>query len=403
MKLHELRQKRNTIATQMRALHEDISDNAWTDEQRTKWDGMTSETDNLDAQIKRSEKLEQNDQMFVENTQEERNEERNEESHEKRYGHAFDTFVRNGGNELDTEQRKLLNEVRAQSAGTDAKGGYTVPKEFRTEVIEKMKAFGGLASVCQILNTSNGQTIEWATSDGTTEEGELLGENAEATEGDVAFGTSNLGAKKLSSKIIRISNELLLDSGVNIQNILTSRIASRLGRGEAKYAVQGSGVGTPTQPKGLESSVTLSQVAAAVAGLSYDDLMNLKHKVDPSYRNGPSVRFGFNDNTFKAVKLLKDAQGRPLWLPSIAGVAPSTIDGDEFFIDQAIADLGASAKSAYYGDFNRFILRRVQYMVLRRLVERYAEFDQTGFLAFHRFDTVLEDTSAIATLSHPAS
>jgi HK97 family phage major capsid protein len=403
MKLHELRQKRNTIATQMRALHEDISDNAWTDEQRTKWDGMTAEADKLDAQIQRSEKLDQNDQNFVEDTQEERNEERNEETYDKRYGNAFDTFVRSGGGELNAEQRQLLNEVRAQSVGTDAKGGYTVPTEFRSEVIEKMKAFGGLASVCQVLNTTNGQTIEWATTDGTTEEGELLGENTEASEGDVAFGSANLGAKKLSSKIIRISNELLLDSGVNIQNILTSRIASRLGRGEAKFAVQGSGAGSPLQPKGLASSVTLSQSAAAVAAITYDDLVGLKHKVDPSYRNGPSVRYGFNDNTFKAVKLLKDSQGRPLWLPSIAGVAPSTIDGDEFFIDQAIADLGASAQSAYYGDFNRFILRRVQYMVLRRLVERYAEFDQTGFLAFHRFDTVLEDTSAIASLTHPAS
>ncbi len=37
-------------------------------------------------------------------------------------------------------------------------------------------------------------------------------------------------------------------------------------------------------------------------------------------------------------------------------------------------------------------------MILKRLVERYAEFDQTGFLAFHRFDCILEDTSAIKAL-----
>ena len=400
MKLHELRQKRNEIATQMRALHEDIKDAAWTDEQRTKWDGMTLEVDKLDGQVKRAETLQNNDQLFVEETQEARGEELNQDSSEKRYGHAFDTFVRNGGNELTSEQRQILNEVRAQSVGTDAKGGYTVPVEFRAEVVEKMKSYGGLASVCQILNTTNGQTIEWATTDGTSEEGELLGENAAADEADVTFGTANLGAKKLSSKVIRISNELLMDSGVNIQSLLTSRIASRLGRGEAKYAIQGTGTGTPVQPSGLNTSVTLTQAAGASAALTYDDLVNLKHKVDPSYRNGPSVRYGFNDTTFKAIKLLKDLDGRPLWLPSIAGVAPSTIDGDEFFIDQAISDIGIGNKSAFYGDMNRFILRRVQYMVLKRLVERYAEYDQTGFLAFHRFDTVLEDTSAIAALAH---
>ncbi|CDM90150.1 protein of unknown function [Xenorhabdus bovienii] len=42
------------------------------------------------------------------------------------------------------------------------------------------------------------------------------------------------------------------------------------------------------------------------------------------------------------------------------------------------------------GDFNRFIVRRVTYMTLRRLVERYADYDQTAFLAFHRFDCILK-------------
>ncbi len=51
------------------------------------------------------------------------------------------------------------------------------------------------------------------------------------------------------------------------------------------------------------------------------------------------------------------------------------------------------------GDFNRFIIRRVTYMELKRLVERYAEFDQVAFLAFHRFDCVLEDVAAIKALT----
>ncbi|EJD6358490.1 TPA: phage major capsid protein, partial [Escherichia coli] len=47
----------------------------------------------------------------------------------------------------------------------------------------------------------------------------------------------------------------------------------------------------------------------------------------------------------------------------------------------------------------RFIIRRVTYMELKRLVERYAEFDQVAFLAFHRFDCVLEDVAAIKALT----
>jgi len=127
-------------------------------------------------------------------------------------------------------------------------------------------------------------------------------------------------------------------------------------------------------------------------------MLALKHSIDPAYRNGPKFRWAFNDNTMKAISAMEDNQGRPLWLPDIVGVAPASVLNVPYVIDQAIDDIDAGKKFLYCGDFNRFILRRVTYMTLKRLVERYAEFDQTAFLAFHRFDCVLEDTAAIKAL-----
>lgn len=40
----------------------------------------------------------------------------------------------------------------------------------------------------------------------------------------------------------------------------------------------------------------------------------------------------------------------------------------------------------------------VSSMTLKRLVERYAEFDQTVFIAFNHFDCVLEDTASIKAM-----
>jgi HK97 family phage major capsid protein len=74
MKLHELKQKRNTIATDMRALNEKIGDNAWTDEQRTEWNKAKSELEALDERIAREEELRRQDQTYVdENEEEQRN------------------------------------------------------------------------------------------------------------------------------------------------------------------------------------------------------------------------------------------------------------------------------------------------------------------------------------------
>ncbi len=399
MKLHELKQKRNTIATEMRAIHERVGEGMMTEEQRTEWNKANTELEKLDEQIKREEQLRSLDQEFVDdNEQEQRNNSENDPEAAKveRRNLAFDRFVRSGFGELSTEEKQALKELRAQGTSPDEKGGYTVPTQMLNKIIDQMKAYGGIASVAQILNTSNGQDITWSTSDGTEEEGELLGENTAASEQDVEFGTAILGAKKLSSKIIRVSNELLQDSGVSIEAYLGSRIAQRIGRGEAKYLVKGTGAGTPLQPKGLDASVTGTVEASATFG--WKDINALAHKLDPAYRNGPKFRLAFNDDTLKNLKEMEDAQKRPLWLPSIAGVAPSTILGMQYVVDQAIDKMEAGKKFIFCGDFDRFILRRVTYMTLKRLVERYAEYDQTAFLAFHRFDCVLEDTSAIKAL-----
>lgn len=404
MKLHEMKQKRNTIASDMRALHEKIGDTTWTEEQRTQWSAAKSELDALDVRIAREGELRRQDQNYVDDNEKENRHQQDKDPANpdakagERRAAAFDRFLRHGFSELSAEERQAVKELRAQGTSPDVKGGYTVPTQMLNKIVDSMKAYGGIASVAQILNTSTGQDITWSTSDGTAEEGELLGENTETTEEDVTFGTAVLGAKKLSSKIIKVSNELLQDSGVDIEAYLASRIGQRIGRGEAKYLVQGTGAGTPVQPKGLVASVTGTVNTASAAAFTWQEMNKLKHAIDPAYRGGPKFRWAFNDSTLQVIEEMVDDQKRPLWLPDVVGGTPATILNVPYVIDQAIDGIAAGKKFAFLGDFDRFIVRRITYMTLKRLVERYAEYDQTAFLAFHRFDCVLEDTAAIKAL-----
>ncbi|MTI12045.1 phage major capsid protein [Sansalvadorimonas verongulae] len=399
MTLHELRQKRKTLADEMRKLHSDIGEDTWSEEQRGKWSTMKKDLDGLEDQIKREEELRDLDQRFVDNHEDDHEERRNggqEETAEKRQAKAFEAFIREGLGEMDPELRSVIREMRAQGTDPDSKGGFTVPVEFQSRVIERMKAYGGLANIANVITTSDGRSMEWATTDGTAEEGELLGENTAAGEGDVNFGMESLGAKKLSSKVIRLSNELLQDSGVSIESLLVNRLAMRLGRGEAKYLVNGSGAGTPVQPKGLATSVT-GFTTTAGATMVWQDFNALKHSVDPAYRNS-TCRWLFNDSTLQEASELVDTNGRPLWVPGLSSDAPATFLGHAYQVDQAVAEAAANAQFAYFGDFNAFIVRRVAGMFIKRLVERYAEYDQTGFIGFHRFDCLLEDAEAIKGL-----
>ncbi len=109
MKLHEMKQKRNTIAKDMRALHEKIGDNAWTDEQRAEWNRAKAELDALDEQIAREEELRRQDQAYVdESGPEERqnNEAENgKKAVEEKRAAAFNRFLRAGFAELNAEER----------------------------------------------------------------------------------------------------------------------------------------------------------------------------------------------------------------------------------------------------------------------------------------------------------
>ena len=91
------------------------------------------------------------------------------------------------------------------------------------------------------------------------------------------------------------------------------------------------------------------------------------------------------------LKKIKDSQGRPLFLPGFAMKEPDTIKGIPFKINQDMPVLSANAKVVLYGDFKTYMIRRVAGTQVMRLTERYADFNQTAFVAFQRWDGNLLD------------
>lgn len=321
----------------------------------------------------------------------------------KKYDRAFDLWARHGMERLDTEQRTVIRdaEKRAQSAGTDTEGGFTVPEGFAGFVTERRLQFGafrraaGSAIGPTLLATGSGNNLPFPTLDDTGNVGAILGENLVDSEQDLVFGEIVLEAFKYTSNIIRVSEELLQDTEVPLEEIIGRNFGIRLGRITNSHYVTGTGT---AQPQGITVAATIQQAAASSTAIAVADLINVKHSVDPAYRITPA--YLFHDLTFRDLKLLEDTTNRPLWQPALGAEAPATIDGDPYIIDNDMPQIASGNRSVIYGMLSGYTIREVLALSMKRLVERYAEFHQVGFVAIMRADSDLIDTNSVAVLQH---
>jgi HK97 family phage major capsid protein len=408
----ELREKQAQIVAEARAALAEIKNDtaeARVAELEGQHDRAMAEYDKLEARIAREEKLAEREAAI--NAADDRRplgENRSvkpgdEKDKDERHATAFRSYLRNGLDGMEVEERKALRELRAQAAGTDNAGGYTVPQGFSNELVVSLKAWGPMLDpgVVRQIVTATGNQVDWPTLNDTANKGYRLSENAAATnEGDLVFGNKNLDAYKYASGPILVSSELIQDSAFDIEQIVRDAMAERIGRKVNEDLTIGDGTG---DPNGI-GTASVKGADAAVSAINFDNLVDLVHSMDPAYRKDPSVKFMFNDPTLKSLRKVKDLEGNYIWQPADARTAqPSSILSYGYEINQDMASVGVSTKSVLFGAFNRYIVRRVREIAIRRLVERYAEFDQVGFIGFARFDGELMDSAAVKHLLHAAS
>jgi HK97 family phage major capsid protein len=305
---------------------------------------------------------------------------------EAQYTEAFRTYALRGHAALRPEQRALLEKRTPQSTSGTA-GGYTIAEAFSGELEVALKQYGGVRQAARAMTTDTGATMPWPTVDDTSNIGRLLGENSQVQAGPMTFSVVNFGAYKFSSDSVLVSEELLQDSAFDLNSFIGAALGERLGRVTNNYFTTGTGT---SQPQGVVTFAAQGVVSTAAVGtyvIGWEDLVALEHSVDPAYRASASARWMLNDSTLRDLKLITDQEDRPIWLPGIATREPDTILGYQYTINQSMASQGALAKPLLFGDFSKFVIRDVRGVTLLRLVERYADYHQIGFLAFLRADS----------------
>jgi HK97 family phage major capsid protein len=351
------------------------------------------------------------------------------ERHKSQHDRVFSKYIRNGMGALDSDERNLMQFIpngsgagiqNTMSTTTGSQGGYLIPQGFSEMLEEAKKWFGGIDGIVGKFETETGNPFPWPTINDTTNKGRIIGQNVQVTETDFAFGQVMFNAYIGSSDLVLIPLALIQDSFFDLDALTARLLGTRLGRLFNNKCTVGTGSSEPT-------GIVTAAVAAGninqfpsgeTASITYNDLVNTEHAVDPAYRYDASTRFMFSDAMLKLLKKLVDGQSRPLWQPGLTssfregagvqagqggvqtpggGPMPSIL-GYPYIVNQDMAAPGTSGSpvtgnySLLFGALNTFKVRQVSGgTTVLRLAERYADFLQVGFVGYQRFDSQLVD------------
>ena len=424
MTLKEMRERQAKIVAEARERLDQI--NATTDEARAReleaqHDAAMAEYDRLEKQIEREEKLAALEQRSEETRARQRpipgeGAARGQDNGEQvTYRSAFYKLFAVGGDpsELSNEERAVLRagvqrdaEFRTQttSGGGGAAGGYTVPTELSTQIIRSMVAWGPMydEDIATTMNTTSGGPIDLPTVNDTGVTAEAHTEGAPLTDDggkDVTFGKKTLNAYVFDTEFVRFSRELAQDSIFNMEQLLGSLLGERLGRIANSQLTVGTG---SSAPNGIVTASSLGKTSASATAITWDEIIDLEHSVDPAYRVSPKARYMFNDNTLSVVRKLKDGDGNYLWQNGdVQKGVPASFNGRPYSINQAMDSIAAGKKVMLFGDFSKYFVRKVGSPVIGVMRERF--WPDLGIAGLIRFDGELGDTAAVKHLITAAS
>lgn len=430
MTLRELQEKRERLVAEARERLNQITDD--TDDARraeleAQHDAAIAELDKLDAEINRRLRLEEAERRGSEfeermNRGDSRRPRGNGEAGgvddgdggAPSYRDAFHAMLRSNmqmGDPLTAEQRAVLRagyqqvENRAQTT-TNAEGGYTVPEEMMSVIIRSMAAWGPMydEDVATVLTTVGGGRMTMPTvNDTAVTAGAAPAEGTTLTDDggkDVTFGERTLDAYSFDTEWIRVSLELAQDSIFAMEALLGDLLGERLGRIANLQLTTGTG---SNAPNGIVTASSLGKTAAATNAITWNEIFDLEHSVDPAYRVGPKVRYMFNDSMLLAMRKLTDGDGNYLWQAgNVQAGIPSTFNGRPYSVNQAMESLAAAKKVMLFGDFSKYYVRKVGQPLIGAISDKdfWPGFGVAGYV---RFDGELGDTAAVKHLITAAS
>lgn len=296
-------------------------------------------------------------------------------------GRASDEYKAGMLMALRTNFKQISNVLQE---GVDADGGYLVPEEYDSRLIQTLEEENIMRKLSTRITTSGEHKINIAA---TKPAAAWIEEGAALTFGDATFSQILLDAHKLHVAI-KVTEELLYDNAFGLENYIIDQFGKALANAEEDAFLNGTGVG---QPLGLFADKGGGTVANTVTALTTDAAIGLVYALKRPYRKNAS--FIINDQLIAQLRTLKDNNGAYMWQPALTAGEPDKFLGYDVYTSQY-----APSNAIAFGDYKYYNIGDRGTRSFKQLNELFAGNGMIGYVAKERVDGKLILPEAVQIL-----
>ena len=303
-------------------------------------------------------------------------------------GRASDAYKNAMVNALRSNFRQVSNVL---VEGTDSAGGYLVPAEWDSRLIEALEHENIVRSLGTVITTSGERKINVAASKPAAS---WVEEGGELVFSDASFDQKILDAYKLSVAV-KVSEELLADNQYDLEGFLIRSFGAAIAAAEEESFLVGDGNSKPT---GLFHPTQGGQIGITTAGnaITADEVLDLIYKLKRPYRT--KAAFITSDSTLAQIRKLKDGTGQYIWQPALTAGEPDRLLGFPVYTSQFVPAIAAGQPVMAFGDLSYYNIGDRGTRSFAALHELYAGVGQVAFVAKERVDGKLILPEAVQVL-----
>lgn len=303
-------------------------------------------------------------------------------SDEPKTGRASDAYREGMLRALRTNFKQVSNVLQE---GVDADGGYLVPEEYDSRLIDVLSEENIMRRLGHIITTSGEHKINIAA---TKPAAAWIEEGGALTFDDATFDQILLDAHKLHVAI-KVTEELLYDNAFGLESYIIDQFGKALANAEEDAFLNGTGIG---QPLGLFAETGGGTAALSVKAPTGDDVIKLVYSLKRPYRK--KAAFIMNDQAIASIRTFKDNNGAYMWQPALTAGEPDKLLGYSVYTSPF-----CPVNKMAFGDFSYYNIGDRGTRSFKQLTELFAGNGMIGYVAKERVDGKLILPEAVQILT----